>query len=263
MKMLHKTLAKTLSTILTCVPAEYGLFWDPDGTMPWKECYWALQEDPALRFVRESTVRELLLLGHDLPVVLEEGRLRLCDGQRGVAQYEPMDPPERLFAGFRRRQYQAMGKMGLRPGGRAFAPLFQDPAMAERWARRRGTDVLVAEIRAAEAAGNGVVFLKAGDGMYLVEMLPPQWIDLPRLSANEREKMEAQAQLAREKKRKKAAPAAEADIPGAVRIGRRHLRGMFPEAAYDHEEGARKGRTNKKGKGWKKGARKERRKREL
>lgn len=262
MKMPHKTLAKTLSTILTCVPAEYGLFWDPDATMPWKECYWALQEDPALRFVRESTVRELLLLGHDLPVALEEGRLRLRDGQRDVAQYEPVDPPERLFVGFRRRQYQAMEKMGLRPGGRAFAPLFLDPDMAERWAGRRGTDVLVAEIRAGEAAANGVVFLKAGDGMYLVEMLPPQWIDLPRLSANEREKMEAQAQLAREKKRKKAAPAAEADIPGAVRIGRRHLRGMFPEAAFDHEEASKK-KHSKKIKNWKKEARKERRKREL
>lgn len=262
MKMPHKTLAKTLTTILTRVPSEYGLFWDPDGTMPWKECYWALQEDPALRFVRESNIRELLLLGHDLPVVLEEGRLRLRDEERSAARYEPAEPPERLFAGLRRRQYQAVEKTGLQPGGRAFVPLFEDPDTAERIARRRGTDVLVAGVRAGEAAAGGVVFWKAGNGMYLVDELPPQWMDLPKLSATELEALEAEAQRAREKKRKKEAPAPEPEIPGAVRIGRRHLRGMFPEAAFDHEEAARKGR-NRKGKGWKKEARKERRKREL
>ncbi|SHF79052.1 putative RNA 2'-phosphotransferase [Desulfacinum infernum DSM 9756] len=262
MKMPHKTLAKTLSTILTRVPAEYGLFWDPDGTMPWRECYWALQEDPALRFVRESNIRELLLLGHDLPVVLEENRLRLRDEEQSAARYEPGEPPERLFAAFRRRRYQAVEKAGLQPGARTFVPLFEDPDMAERMARRRGPEVLVAEVRAGEAAADGIVFLKAGAGMYLVEMLPPQWIDLPRLSTTEREAMEAEAQRIREKKRKKEVPAPDPEIPGAVRIGRRHLRGMFPEAAFDHEEAARKGRS-KKGKGWKKEARKERRKREL
>ncbi len=76
-----KTLAKTLSYIAYQAPAEYGLFWDPDGTMPWKELYWALQEDPSLRFVREGIVRELNYLpGCELPFALEGNLLRLRAG---------------------------------------------------------------------------------------------------------------------------------------------------------------------------------------
>ncbi len=62
-----RTLARTLSTIAVHCPWEHGLFWDPDGSMPWKEFYWALQEDHSLRFVRESHIRELAYLGLEVP----------------------------------------------------------------------------------------------------------------------------------------------------------------------------------------------------
>ena len=75
-----KTLARTLAYIAVHSPHEFGLYWDADGSMPWKEFYWALQEDDSLRFVRESSVRELQLLGIELPFSLEGNRLRLSSG---------------------------------------------------------------------------------------------------------------------------------------------------------------------------------------
>ena len=100
-----KTLAKTLAYIACHAPAEFGLFWDPDGTMPWKELYWVLQEDPSLRFVRESIIRELTGLGVTLPFVLEGSRIRLSTGAEKPSYPVAENVPERLYLACRRKQY--------------------------------------------------------------------------------------------------------------------------------------------------------------
>ncbi len=254
-----KTLAKMLSTILVRTPDEYGLFWDRDGTMPWKECYWAFQEEPQLRFVRQATVRELVLLGFSLPFTLENERLRLVENERGSLRFEPSSPPERLFAGIRRRQYFAIQKKGLEPAGRSFVPLFVDRELAERVARRRDPRPILLEVRAAEAAAEGVCFFKFGDRLFLADSVPPTYLLFPRLSESERTALEEARARAKEKKRGEPSMAST-DIPGAVRIEPRHLRGAFPDAVPD---GAKRPRKKKKGKDWKRTARKDRRKREI
>ena len=132
-----KILAKTLDYISRHSPGEHGLFWDPDGTMPWKELYWAMQEDPSLRFVRESTIREIGSLGIELPFVLDGSRLRLV-AEVGSPQYPPAsEVPGRLTSGIRAKNMVYVQDNGLKSVGRPFVALCADRELALRIAKRR------------------------------------------------------------------------------------------------------------------------------
>ena len=118
-----KTLAKTICYITCHAPAEYGLFWDPDATMPWKELYWALQEDPTLRFIRESHIRELTYLGLELPFVLDGNLLRLMPNWPQPSYPLTDSPPERLYFACRRKQYSILREHGITASRRPYLPV--------------------------------------------------------------------------------------------------------------------------------------------
>ncbi len=256
-----KTLAKTLTTMACFEPGEYGLFWDEDGTMPWKEFYWALQDDPRLRFVRESTVKELSLLGFPLPFVVEGPRLRLLERPPGIRSDEAVIPPARLFAGIRRRQLPAIRTGGLRALHRSYVPLWTDKETAERMARRRGSDPVVLEVRAQEAHSAGVLFFKAGRHLFLAKDIDPVHVIFPKAALEE----ETEKAIERPRRSKKAEERVTSEtMPGSFSIELRHVKSLFPdwspEGEPKREPSARKG---KKEGSWKRAARKERRKREI
>lgn len=257
-----KTLAKTLTTMACSLPGDYGLFWDDDGTMPWKEFYWALQEDPRLRFVRQSTVKELSLLGFPLPFVLEGPRVRLLERAPGTRYEEAVVPPARLFAGIHRRQLPAVRTEGLRPLHRSYVPLWTDKNTAERMVRRRGsTDPVVLEVLAREAHAGGGVFFRAGENLFLTKAVASVHLVFPR-TALEDDAEKAGEKPGRSPKREQwVKPDAMA---GSFAMEARHVKGLFPdwssEAEPKKEPSTRKG---KKEGHWKRAARKERRKREI
>lgn len=256
-----KTLAKTLTTMACFEPGEYGLFWDEDGTMPWKEFYWALQDDPRLRFVRESTLKELPLLGFPLPFVVEGPRVRLLKGPPGIRYDEAVIPPARLFAGIRRRQLPAVRTEGLRPLHRSYVPLWTDKEKAEHMARRRGSDPVILEVHAREAYGSGVRFFKAGEHLFLAKAIDPVHVVFPKAALEE----EAEKAVERPGRSKKTEDRVKPEaMAGSFAMEPRHVKGLFP--VWSPEEEPTKEPGPKKGKkegSWKRAARKERRKREI
>ena len=151
-----KTLAKILDYIARRSPGEHGLFWDTDGAMPWKEFYWALQEDPSLRFVRESTIRELALLGIELPWKLDGNMLRLCPEVARPSYPPASDVPERLYFGLRPKNMVRTQEIGLNSSRRRFIAVCADRDLALRIAKRREQSPILIEILAREASGKGV-----------------------------------------------------------------------------------------------------------
>ncbi len=250
-----KTLAKTLDYIACRAPGEYGLFWDPDGSMPWKELYWALQEDPSLRFVRETHLRELGFLGIPVPFFLDGGLLRL-GGDVIRPDYSIVEPPERLYYAFSKRRHRVALEHGLvAPGNRAYLALSSDKEAALRFAKRRDPDPLVAEVRATKAHTEGVIFRAVDSGLYLVERLPADCLVLPPIREEDAVKFAA-------KKKEKKPSHAEAPIaPGSFfpDLGRMGL-GSPPDPEAAAKE---KRRRSRKAGTWKKDARGERRKREI
>ena len=245
-----KTLAKVLDYIARRCPGEHGLFWDTDGAMPWKEFYWALQEDPSLRFVRESTIRELALLGIKLPFALDGNLLRLCPEVERPCYPPASEVPERLYFGLRPKNLVQTQRDGLKSAGRRFIAVCADRELALRIARRREQSPVLIEIRAREASGSGVSFLVASPHLYLVESIPAEFIIFPKIRHDFAEKL---AGGVRKPEDQPSRPIA----PGSFIVQTHHL--QAPGAGPITEKGAKKDAKS----GWKKERRKERHKRDM
>ncbi len=242
------TLAKTLDFIGKHSPGEYGLFWDPDGTMPWKDFYWVLQEDSSLRFVRESTIRELSLLGIDLSFLLD-GRLLRLRPEAGPAVYSPApDVPKRLYFGLSPKHFASVTEKGLSPTRRRYVVLCDEKDFALRIAKRTEESPILIEISAAEAAERSrLSFLAAGPHLYLVDSVPAKFIIFPQIRQDKAEKLSDPAR----RKPKPSPP--HPTTPGSFIVQPHHL--GIPGAAKPGGKGSNK-------EGWKKAARNERHKRD-
>lgn len=237
-----KTLARTLDYIARRAPGEYGLFWDPDGTMPWKEFYWALQEDPALRFVRESTIREIGLLGIDLPFVLDGSRLHLVS-EISTPGYPPAsDVPERLYLGLRPKNMVDTQKNGLHCAGRPFLALCAGRELALRIAKRREQAPILIEILARAAAGNGLCFFVAGPDLFLAESVPVEFIVFPKIRRDFAERL---AERVPKREEKPSLPRLPALLPFSLIIFK--ARSLPVKARKRTQEAGGKNRAEKRG----------------
>lgn len=250
-----KTLAKTLAYIACHAPAEFGLFWDPDGTMPWKELYWVLQEDPSLRFVRESILRELTGLGVTLPFVLEGSRIRLSTGAEKPSYPVAENVPERLYLACRRKQYGYLREHGITPSGRPLVPLAATQELALRLGRRRDPEPLLVKVLAAKAQAEGELFYQAGPALFLVASLPTRLLVFPLLRADQQVALSS-----RKKAEAKASPAGHPTTAGSFLVDAQ----VFEGGSAAKDGGNKAGRHNgKKKRDWKQDAKKERHKRSL
>lgn len=256
-----KTLAKVLATIACFEPGEHGLFWDPDGSMPWKEFLWALQQQDGLKHVREAHVREISLLGIDLPFRLEGPVLRLSGTEPGPVYAEADSPPPRLYFGAKRRSYETIRMHGLSALGRPYLRLAADRSLALLWAQRRDPDPFVLEIDTAKAAELGMHFLSAGGGLYLASILPASCLILPLIRQEEPSGSAASAHGAKKGPPSKTGPSLGAGIQaGGFTVGAHHL----GHGGQEPESGAkREGKKGRGGAGWKRASRGERNKRSV
>lgn len=87
-------------------------------------------------------------------------------------------PPERLFHGTVEAALAGIRERGLLRGSRHDVHLSSDPATAARVGARRGRPVVLA-VRAAEMAAVGHAFRRADNGVWLVEHVPPEFVELP------------------------------------------------------------------------------------
>lgn len=250
-----KTLAKTLAYLLLHAPGEHGLFWDEDGSMPWKELYWAMQEDPSLRFVRESHLREIAYLGIDFPASLDGHILRLKPEVPLPDHPVVHDPPARLFHGCRRRTLAVVREHGLRAAGRRFLAVSADQDLALRMARRRETEPILIEILAELAARDGIVLRTAGATLYLVENVPVRHLRFPLMSE---ERFQQVAGSPKKQKGPDKAPTPR--TPGSFLVEMEHLHG----ASGGPPDGSGKPRgRGRRGAEWKRASRNERNKRKV
>ena len=249
-----KTLAKTLSYILYHSPGEYGLFWNPDGTMPWRELYWTLQEDPSLRYVRETHLREIAYLGIELPASLDGSTLRLGAGVSIPAYPVVEQVPDRLYYGCRRKHYPVVRRYGLAASSRPFVALASDKELALRFGRRRDPQPVLIEVSAKKASKDGILFRMAGPELYLVESLPVETLICPPI--RDEDALESTS------KKRTGHPASKPEIistPGSFLMHPDHLR----DSSQPKGTAAKGKEKGKKGEDWKRQSRKERHKRSI
>jgi putative RNA 2'-phosphotransferase len=89
---------------------------------------------------------------------------------------EAAQPPEVLWHGTIGANLRAISRDGLLKGKRHAVHLSADRETASKVGARRGEPVLLA-VRAGEMARDGAVFQRSDNGVWLVDGVPPRYID--------------------------------------------------------------------------------------
>ncbi len=179
-----KKLQKFLTYVLCHSPDEFGIFLDEDGSIAIKELLWAIKEEEGWSYIRESHLRDLILLGFEVPYRLEGKKVIIQDGL--PKPYYPVEePPRVLYHSARLKACYHIYKHGLKAAGRPYLPLARTRELALRIGRRRDKNPLLLEISAREAFFEGIIFRAHGTHMFLAEEVPSRFISGPPLPEKE------------------------------------------------------------------------------
>jgi putative RNA 2'-phosphotransferase len=91
-------------------------------------------------------------------------------------QLAPATPPERLYHGTVAEFLDSIRAQGLVKGARHHVHLSADEDTAKRVGGRRGKPIVLV-VRAGEMAAAGHVFYRSDNGVWLVEHVPPEFLD--------------------------------------------------------------------------------------
>jgi putative RNA 2'-phosphotransferase len=97
------------------------------------------------------------------------------DVELGLA---PATPPDRLYHGTVARFVESIRELGILKGSRHHVHLSADEDTARRVGGRRGAPVVLG-VRAGEMAAAGHAFFRSENGVWLVEHVPPEFVELP------------------------------------------------------------------------------------
>jgi putative RNA 2'-phosphotransferase len=93
-------------------------------------------------------------------------------------QYPPQTPPEILYHGTAIRFLHSIRQNGLQKMARHHVDLSAETTVTLKVGGRHGKPVLLT-IRAGEMDGAGIVFCCSANGVWLVNHVPPQYINFP------------------------------------------------------------------------------------
>jgi putative RNA 2'-phosphotransferase len=174
-------ISKFLSYVMRHDPESQGLSMDEHG--------WVLIEDllasPGSR--KRGITRDVL--DH---VVAENEKRRYEVDEDGImirarqghsvpveSDWKAVTPPDRLYHGTTSRVVSSIRAEGLLRGTRHHVHLSADAATAKNVGTRHGRPVVLV-IRAREMHERGHAFFLSGNGIWLTESVPPEYIDFAR-----------------------------------------------------------------------------------
>jgi putative RNA 2'-phosphotransferase len=172
--------SRRISMVLRHRPENAGLTLDANGWVPVADLLAALRIDRA--------ELEAIVAGNDKQrFAIEAGadgveRIRASQGHsRRVAvdlDLPPATPPAVLFHGTPATKLDSIMRVGLRSQSRHHVHLSPDVPTALVVGRRRSGDVAVLRVAAAEMAATGHVFHRSANGVWLTQVVPPNYLTL-------------------------------------------------------------------------------------
>ena len=108
-------------------------------------------------------------------------RIRAVQGHstRSVdREFEPKQPPEKLFHGTASRFLDSIRREGLKPGARHYVHLSADEQTARAVGQRYGSPVVLV-VEAGRMHEQGFVFHQAENGVWLTAIVPQEFIAMP------------------------------------------------------------------------------------
>lgn len=177
-----KQFAKLLQYILGHRPDEFGLVPNQDGFVPLKELHQAIREEEDWSYVRLADIREVFMIQpNQFELLNDRIRLNPREVSGPFMDQEPGVPPEFLFHGARQKAYPHILKKGLLPTRYPYVCLTSQEELALRIGRRRDPNPVLIKVHAARAHEEGILFSRVRELVYLVESLPPTYLEGPPL----------------------------------------------------------------------------------
>jgi putative RNA 2'-phosphotransferase len=181
--------SKFLSLILRHEPERVGLKLDHAGWVNVKALLQAVNRNGVA-----LTIDEL----EDIVETNSKKRFAFSDDNRRIRanqghsvdvdlQYPPEIPPEVLYHGTATRSLQRIRKDGLRKMGRHDVHLSAETSVTVQVGGRHGKPVVLI-IRAGDMHRAGHVFRCSANGVWLVNYVPPEFIQFPKTTSQGREK---------------------------------------------------------------------------
>ncbi len=173
--------SKFLSLILRHEPERVGLALDSAGWVDVNELLRAVnQHGTTLTF--EQLKRIVDTSDKKRFAFSEDGqRIRASQGHSVEIdlQYEPLVPPEFLYHGTATRFLESIREQGLQRMERHHVHLSAEKVTSLQVGGRHGKPVSLL-IRAGDMHRAGHVFYRSANGVWLVDSVPPQFIEFPR-----------------------------------------------------------------------------------
>jgi putative RNA 2'-phosphotransferase len=171
-------LSKVVSHALRHAPADYGLVLDDQGWVGLDDLVAALRAR-AWPDLTAADVLDMVGTAAKQRHEVVDGRIRARHGHSvpGRVDVPAARPPERLYHGTEERSVPLILAAGLDRRNRQYVHLtsVRDDAVAV--ARRWGRPFRVLTVRAAAAHAAGVVFREVGNGVWLTDRVPPEFLD--------------------------------------------------------------------------------------
>ncbi|NDY41574.1 hypothetical protein G3N55_01740 [Dissulfurirhabdus thermomarina] len=210
----RRALEKRLLAMLGRAPWAFGLVPAPGGWFSIREVHRALLQEAGLPRPTLQGLKQFFALHRPRSLEWTEDRVRARPEFQveGLGTFPEAAPPESLYTAIRPGALSRVREHGLRAPRGGWVVLSAETETARCIGRRRVDAPVVARVRAGRAAAAGVRFRAAGEGLFVAEAVPPEWVELPPPGRKPREK-------AGERPRDGARPAGRAELPGGYRPG--------------------------------------------
>lgn len=169
-------LSKTLSYWLRHAPEAGGITLDSSGWAQVTKVRDALSSEGLDPTMLEDTVAENDKQRFELSVDGSRIRARQGHSVKVDSDWPITTPPEWLFHGTVERFLESIFTEGLRPMNRHHVHLSPDIETANRVAKRRG-DPIILRVAAVSMTGTGAVFRLSSNGVWLVDAVPPAYLE--------------------------------------------------------------------------------------
>ncbi|HEY8749542.1 MAG TPA: RNA 2'-phosphotransferase [Tepidisphaeraceae bacterium] len=176
----YDDLSRAVSHALRHEPWLYELELDEEGWADVGALLTSLrQESPSWSDLTEFDLTEMIRASSKQRHELVNGRIRALYGHSlpGKLHRTPAMPPARLFHGTSPTTEPRIRESGLLPMGTQYVHLSLDEETAIAVGRRKSSDPIILLVRAEDAWKAGVVFYMGNEKVWLVDRVPPEFID--------------------------------------------------------------------------------------
>lgn len=184
--MNYRQLSKTIAHALRHDPQRYGLTLDRGGWTDIDALLAALgRHRPGWQTLTRADLEAMMARADKQRYEIHGRRIRARYGHSvdEPVRHQQARPPHTLFHGTSPRAAAAILREGLQAMNRQYVHLSTERQTADAVGRRKAPRPTILAVRAAEAHRAGLPFYPAGDEVWLVEEVPPEFIDLADASA--------------------------------------------------------------------------------